>query len=157
MRPFGIFCSIISFITARRLSFLLFNFSSGSFIGIELLQHIWRYLFYPYSSAKSLSIMTCSPRTSYIFFLSDISSTIMSSLSVILTSLKKQQQDCVPEITHILLHSYLQPGRSEKTYIFELVEMMGIEPMSESIFTGLSPSAAFALKFRVIKRPKAGS
>jgi len=38
-----------------------------------------------------------------------------------------------------------------------LVEMMGIEPMSESIFTGLSPSAAFALKFRVIKRPKAGS
>ena len=38
-----------------------------------------------------------------------------------------------------------------------LVEMMGIEPMSESISSGISPSAAFVLKFRFIRRPKAGS
>lgn len=37
-----------------------------------------------------------------------------------------------------------------------MVEAMGIEPMSESIFTGVSPSAAFVLKFRVRQRPKAG-
>ncbi len=30
-----------------------------------------------------------------------------------------------------------------------MVEMMGIEPMSESIFTGFSPSAAFVLMFRL--------
>ena len=28
-----------------------------------------------------------------------------------------------------------------------MVEMMGIEPMSESIFTGISPSAASVLRF----------
>ena len=33
---------------------------------------------------------------------------------------------------------------------------MGIEPMSESISNGISPSAAFVLKFRIIGRPKAG-
>ena len=37
-----------------------------------------------------------------------------------------------------------------------MVEAMGIEPMSESIFTGVSPSAAFVLKFRLKHRPKAG-
>ena len=37
-----------------------------------------------------------------------------------------------------------------------MVEAMGIEPMSESIFTGVSPSAAFVLKFRLGQRPKAG-
>lgn len=39
---------------------------------------------------------------------------------------------------------------------FNLVEMMGIEPMSESIFTGISPSAAYDLLFRLITRPQAG-
>jgi len=37
-----------------------------------------------------------------------------------------------------------------------MVEVMGIEPMSESIFTGTSPSAAFVLKIRFLQRPKAG-
>jgi len=40
--------------------------------------------------------------------------------------------------------------------LFILVEMMGVEPMSESIFTGISPGAAFVLKFRFRQRPKAG-
>ena len=43
------------------------------------------------------------------------------------------------------------------TYFYFLVKVMGIEPMSESISSGISPSAAFVLKFRVIRRPKAGS
>ena len=37
-----------------------------------------------------------------------------------------------------------------------LVEMTGIEPVSESISSGLSPSAAIDLKFRVCCRPIAG-
>ena len=37
-----------------------------------------------------------------------------------------------------------------------LVEMAGIEPASESISSGLSPSAASDLKFRLGKRPEAG-
>ena len=38
-----------------------------------------------------------------------------------------------------------------------MVEMMGIEPMSESISPGLSPSEAFVLGLRLNMRPKAGS
>lgn len=34
-----------------------------------------------------------------------------------------------------------------------LVEMTGIEPVSESIFTGISPSAAHDLLFRLFCRP----
>ena len=41
-------------------------------------------------------------------------------------------------------------------FFYFMVEAMGIEPMSESIFTGVSPSAAFVLKFRLKHRPKAG-
>lgn len=33
---------------------------------------------------------------------------------------------------------------------------MGIEPMSESVSAGLSPSAAFDLRVRFTQRPKAG-
>ena len=39
----------------------------------------------------------------------------------------------------------------------EMVEMRGIEPLSESISTGLSPSAASVLVFRFSVRPEAGS
>ena len=45
---------------------------------------------------------------------------------------------------------------SEGSVFYFMVEAMGIEPMSESIFTGVSPSAAFVLKFRLKHRPKAG-
>jgi len=45
---------------------------------------------------------------------------------------------------------------SESCNMSFMVEAMGIEPMSESIFTGVSPSAAFVLKFRLKHRPKAG-
>ena len=37
-----------------------------------------------------------------------------------------------------------------------MVEMMGIEPMSESASSGVSPSAAIVLKFRFAGRPIAG-
>ena len=37
-----------------------------------------------------------------------------------------------------------------------MVEMEGVEPSSESISTGVSPSAAFVLEFRIHERPKAG-
>ena len=45
---------------------------------------------------------------------------------------------------------------SDGSVFYFMVEAMGIEPMSESIFTGVSPSAAFVLKFRLKHRPKAG-
>ena len=38
-----------------------------------------------------------------------------------------------------------------------MVEMAGIEPASESISTGLSPSAASVLRFRLRQCPEAGS
>ena len=38
-----------------------------------------------------------------------------------------------------------------------MVEVRGIEPLSESISTGLSPSAASVLKFRLSVLPGAGS
>ena len=40
--------------------------------------------------------------------------------------------------------------------LFILVEMMGVEPMSESISTGISPSAVNDLVFRVGGRPLTG-
>ena len=45
---------------------------------------------------------------------------------------------------------------SNLPWAFHLVEMEGVEPSSESISTGVSPSAAFVLKFRIHERPKAG-
>lgn len=40
--------------------------------------------------------------------------------------------------------------------LFILVEMMGVEPMSESISTGISPSAVNDLVFRIGGRPLTG-
>ena len=37
-----------------------------------------------------------------------------------------------------------------------LVEMVGVEPTSESISTGLSPSAVNDLEFRLFQRPLTG-
>lgn len=37
-----------------------------------------------------------------------------------------------------------------------MVEMTGVEPVSESISTGFSPSEAFVLLFHFSHRPKAG-
>ena len=45
-------------------------------------------------------------------------------------------------ITLILMHSNLQLGRSEKTYIFKLVKAVGVEPTSKNASGRLSPSAA---------------
>ena len=39
---------------------------------------------------------------------------------------------------------------------FNMVEMTGIEPVSESISDGLSPSASSVLRFRLWKRPESG-
>lgn len=57
------------------------------------------------------------------------------------------------------LHGFDSPNPSAQIqngplahFVF-VVEMMGIEPMSESIFTVLSPSASYALLFRFINRP----
>jgi len=46
--------------------------------------------------------------------------------------------------------------RSINSSFMFMVEVTGIEPVSESIFTGFSPSAAFVLLFRFLQRPKAG-
>ena len=50
----------------------------------------------------------------------------------------------------------IKNGSIKGSVFYFMVEAMGIEPMSESIFTGVSPSAAFVLKFRLKHRPKAG-
>ena len=56
-----------------------------------------------------------------------------------------------PEATAYAEYKKVDSGFTEIN--FNLVEMMGIEPMSESIFTEISPSAAYDLGFRFISRP----
>ena len=40
--------------------------------------------------------------------------------------------------------------------LFAMVEVVGVEPTSESISTGLSPSAVNDLEFRLFQRPLTG-
>ena len=45
---------------------------------------------------------------------------------------------------------------SSLSFLFHMVEVMGVEPMSESISTGISPSAVNDLVFRIGGRPLTG-
>ena len=61
----------------------------------------------------------------------------------------------------ILLDLSVETVENKRTQAFwpeswKVVEMTGIEPVSESISSGLSPSAAIGLEFRVCCRPIAG-
>ena len=51
----------------------------------------------------------------------------------------------------LLLYDMTKPAQWAGYHV--MVEMMGVEPMSESISTGFSPSAAYALLIRVTTRP----
>ena len=61
----------------------------------------------------------------------------------------------------ILLDLSVETVENKRTQAFwpeswKVVEMMGIEPMSESISDRISPSAASVLKLRLRRRPEAG-
>ena len=58
-----------------------------------------------------------------------------------------------PTVSLSLFHEKKSPKDS---FFHKMVEMVGVEPTSESISTGLSPSAVNDLKFRLFRRPLTG-
>ena len=102
------------------------------------------------------------PKSSYFIPSSFKKTPVSSPVSVVWDNLKRVWND-LWERPKALISLALSPKTvgNKRTQAFwpeswKVVEMMGIEPMSESISDRISPSAASVLKLRLRRRPEAG-
>ena len=87
---------------------------------------------------------------------------VSSPVSVVWDNLKRVWNDIYSGAEALILLAWepkslaIKELRPFLARAIPMVEMTGIEPVSESISSGLSPSAAIGLEFRVCCRPIAG-